>query len=265
MRNRRGRFQFDDEKQTKKILFIASAVVVLALIVFFITYIIYNNVFSNKTDSIDLGKITKDYSNINETISETSSQLGKSINEVEKENNSQEEKIAINTSKIVENKNNEEKVAKEKTKKTNVEDKPKEEKKQDPTFVKPVDGEIMKEFAQDNLVYSETLKEWITHNGIDIKADKTTIVKASSDGIIKSIKNDPRFGITVIIEHNNGYETIYSNLLTAEFVKEQEEVKQGQTIGTVGNTAMFEIADESHLHFEILKDNQYLNPSEYIR
>ena len=141
----------------------------------------------------------------------------------------------------------------------------KEEQKQDPTFIKPVEGDIIKEFAQDNLVYSETLKEWITHNGIDIKADKTTIVKASSDGVIKSIKNDPRYGLTVIIQHNNGYETVYSNLLTAEFIKEQEEVKQGQTIGTVGNTAMFEIADENHLHFEILKDNQYLNPNEYIK
>ena len=69
----------------------------------------------------------------------------------------------------------------------------------------------------------------------------------------------------MVIEHVNGYVTIYSNLLTAEFVKEGEEVKQGQTIGTVGNTAVFEVADEPHLHFEILKDNEYLNPSEYIK
>ena len=67
---------------------------------------------------------------------------------------------------------------------------------------------------------------------------------------MKSIKNDPRYGLTVVIEHTNGFQTIYSNLLTAEFVEEGEEVKQGDTIATVGNTATFEIADESHLHFE---------------
>ena len=109
------------------------------------------------------------------------------------------------------------------------------------------------------------MQEWVTHNGIDIKADKTTVVKASAEGKVKSIKNDPRFGITVVIEHVNGYSSVYSNLLTAEFVKEGEEVTQGQTIGTVGNTATFEIADSPHLHFEILKDNENLDPEIYLK
>ena len=128
-------------------------------------------------------------------------------------------------------------------------------------FICPVKGEIIKEFSANNLLYSLTLKEWVVHNGIDIAADKTSVVVASNDGIVKSIKNDPRYGLTVIIEHMNGYRTIYSNLLTAEFVIEGEQVKQGQTIGTVGNTANFEIADEPHLHFEMQKDSQYIEPN----
>ena len=48
----------------------------------------------------------------------------------------------------------------------------------------------MREYAKDNLVYSSTLEEWVTHMGIDIKADKTTVVKAAADGTVKSIKND---------------------------------------------------------------------------
>ena len=74
----------------------------------------------------------------------------------------------------------------------------------------------MKEFAKDNLVYSNTLEEWVTHLGIDIKAEKTTVVKSAEAGKVKSIKNDPRYGLTVVIEHDNGYQTVYSNLLTAE-------------------------------------------------
>ena len=54
-------------------------------------------------------------------------------------------------------------------------------------------------------------------------------------------------------------------MLTAEFVEEGEEVKQGDTIATVGNTATFEIADESHLHFEILKNNESLDPELYLK
>ena len=139
------------------------------------------------------------------------------------------------------------------------------ETKQEVTFIKPTDGEIIGEFAKDNLIYSETLKEWITHTAVDIKADKTSVIKSSADGIVKSIVNDPRYGLTVIIEHDDGYETVHSNLLTAEFVVEGEEVSQGQTIGTAGNTASFESSMDCHLHFELLKDGEYLDPTIYLK
>lgn len=279
--NRRGR-NFNEETETKKLIYISMAVVILAILTFIITYAIYSNILSNKSDNADLAlKLTELSSNNNEEISQASSAVGKNINEVKESENVEEDttKIAINTSNI-ENKKVNETTEEKKEKTTNnistVETNTNKittnevttsnvEKKPDPTFIKPVEGEILREFAKENLVYSETLKEWITHNGIDIKAEKTTVVKVSADGTVKSIKNDPRYGITVVVEHVNGYVSIYSNLLTAEFVKEGESVKQGQTIGTVGNTATFEIADESHLHFELLKDNEYLNPSEYLK
>ena len=139
------------------------------------------------------------------------------------------------------------------------------ETKKEITFVKPTEGDIICEYAKDNLIYSETLKEWITHTAIDIKADKTSVIKASADGIVKSIVNDPRYGLTVIIEHDDGYETVYANLLTAEFVVVGEEVAQGQTIGTAGNTASFESSMECHLHFELIKDGEYLDPAIYLK
>ena len=132
-------------------------------------------------------------------------------------------------------------------------------------FISPVEGEVIKEFAKDNLIYSETLEEWITHTGIDIKAARTTVVKATADGTVKSIKNDPRYGLTVTIEHNDGYTSVYSSLLSAEFVKEGETVTQGQTIGTVGNSAVFEVAEDNHLHFELLKDGSNINPEIYLK
>lgn len=133
------------------------------------------------------------------------------------------------------------------------------------TFDWPVKGDILKAFSVDNLLYSSTLQEWTVHNGIDIKADKTTVVYAAEDGTVKSIKNDPRYGLTVVIEHANGFKTVYSNLLTAEFVVEGEKVSKGQSIGTVGNTANFEVADDFHLHFEVLKDDEYVDPMVYLK
>ena len=132
-------------------------------------------------------------------------------------------------------------------------------------FVKPVEGEIIRDFAMDNLIFSNTLQEWTTHSGIDIKADKTTVVKAAETGTVKTIKNDPRYGLTIIIEHENGFKTVYSNLLTSEFVVEGEKVEKGQSLGTVGNTAAFEIADEPHLHFEIIKDEKQVDPNIYLK
>lgn len=140
-----------------------------------------------------------------------------------------------------------------------------EEPKKNLEFAKPVDGEIVKDYAKDNLLYSNTLDEWTTHTGIDIKADKGTVVKAAEAGTIKSIKNDPRYGLTIVIEHNDTYQTVYSNLLSSEFVVEGEKVEKGQSIGTVGNTAPFEIADEPHLHFEILKNSLQEDPNNYIK
>ena len=139
------------------------------------------------------------------------------------------------------------------------------EEAKNPVFQMPVEGEIIKKFAKTNLVYSNTLGEWVTHNGIDIKADKTTVVKAAEEGTIKSIKNDPRYGLTIVIDHSNDYSTVYSNLLSAEFVVVGEKVEKGQTIGTVGNTATFEIADDPHLHFEILHNSENLDPELYFK
>ena len=280
-RNRRVR-SFNEEAETKKIVYISVAAVTIAILTFVVTYVIYSNILSNRSNDTDLAlKLTELSANNNEESSQASSSIGKNVNEVMESQNAQEDttKIAINTSNM-ENKKEDKNVEEDKeqsasstsinettnnTVVSNETNANKVENVPDPIFIKPVEGETLRNFAKETLVYSETLKEWITHNGIDIKADKTTIVKSAAEGTIKSIKNDPRYGITVVIEHVNGYVTIYSNLLTAEFVKEGEEVKQGQTIGTVGNTATFEIADEYHLHFEMLKNNEYLNPKDYIK
>lgn len=276
MRGNRRR-TFNEERETKKIVMISLSVLIIAVLAFIITFVVYSN-YLNKSEDIaqfksstiiDLGKTNQE-----EFSQEASSSIGKTINEVQEEgkdeitDNTNVEKIAINTSNM--EKQNITNI--EKTNQVANSNIVKEEKKTkeevvtpDPNFVKPVEGEILVKFAKDTLIYSNTLQEWVTHNGIDIKADKTTVVKAAAEGTVKSIKNDPRYGITVVIEHVNGFSSVYANLLTAEFVKEGEQVKQGQTIGTVGNTATFEIADESHLHFEILKDNENLDPSLYIK
>lgn len=266
-----------------KMLFTSGGIVSLLIIVVVVSFFIYGNknAEESKLGQINNDKIASLATEGSNIASQTSSSIGKSVNEAKEESNtvvvvdtsSEKSKNEVNQIKnskeTSENKSNKTSntTIKEESKNVNTEENvaKKETKKLDPVFSMPVEGDVIKEYAKDKLVYSDTLKEWVTHAGIDIKADKTTIVKASEEGKIKSIKNDPRYGLTVVIEHNNGYSTVYSNLLTAEFVTAGENVKKGQTIGTVGNTATFEISDESHVHFEILKDNVQIDPNMYIK
>ena len=242
---------------------IYGGVAIFSILAISIGIILYMTSHNTKKEKVG---IVTDEPKIEENIESASSNVGKNVTD--------QEKSLIKENTEVQNTIAEPKTETKKETKTNTNINTNTEKKNEPAkvietkkevnFIKPVEGEIIGEYAKDNLIFSETLKEWITHTAIDIKADKTSIVKSSADGIVKSIVNDPRYGLTVVVEHDDGYQTVYSNLLTAEFVVEGEEITQGQSIGTIGSTAAFEIGMESHLHFEILKNGEYVDPNIYI-
>ena len=246
-------------------VFVTGGILLLAIATFVITFIVYSNKLDNELYAMDSDYLSK-YNYITDNNGDTASastSIGKTVEESKNSITNNETNTVENTVKDNVTTNSTNTTKKEITKTTSSTNKNKVQK--DPEFVKPIEGEISKEYAKDSLIYSETLKEWTTHFGVDIKAERATVVKSAADGTVKYIKNDPRFGLTIIIEHSNGFETRYCNLLTTEFVSEGEEVKAGQTIGTVGDSAIYEIVDESHLHFEILKNSEYINPSEYIK
>jgi murein DD-endopeptidase MepM/ murein hydrolase activator NlpD len=258
------------------------AILGIAVIALMLLAVNTNNTSSSQIEQDDIADFV--ISDIDEETESTSSSIANAVDEVKQENETEEsnnkaeeqnndvkdEKLGSveNTKEDTSNQEKEEteaNLAEETINEVEENEEKIEVVKKEITFIKPVSGEIIKEFSKDNLIYSQTLKEWITHNGIDISAEKTTIVKAVADGIVKSIKNDPRYGLTVIMTHDDGYETVYSNLLTAEFVVEGETLTAGQSIGTVGNTSSFESSDEYHLHFEMKKDGEYIDPSIYIK
>lgn len=129
---------------------------------------------------------------------------------------------------------------------------------------KPVDGNIVVDFATDHLQYSKTLKEWTTHPGIDIESPQGSPVKAAMDGVIESIEEDSLMGIVITIDHGNGLKTRYANLSTKDMVRVNQQVKMGQVISGVGRTAISEILDPPHVHFEVLKDGKNIDPKNYL-
>ncbi|NLY42862.1 MAG: M23 family metallopeptidase [Clostridiaceae bacterium] len=133
-----------------------------------------------------------------------------------------------------------------------------------PLVIPPVDGEIIMDFSIDVPIYSKTMEDWRTHKGIDIRSERGTQVKAVADGIVEKVYNDDKMGITIVIDHGNGLKTVYSNLSSDKMVKEGQHIKQGEVISGVGDTAMIEIGDQPHLHFEMIKDGKNVDPKQYL-
>jgi len=267
------------ERNINKKSLIIYSIIGVVLIGVILGYIVYSNNIEEDTELTEIAKLEEDASSISTEESSSiydetenaSSEIGKTIEEVEEElelskkveQYEEVEKEVKKEEKVINevidnNEKNDEETMTQNTEKIEITE------NKELKFIKPVQGEILNKFAKDNLIYSKTLCEWITHLGIDIKADKTSVVQASEEGTVKSIKTDPRYGLTVVISHTNGFETVYSNLLTAEFVVEGENVGKGQTIGTIGNSSSFESGEEYHLHFEMIKDGEYVDPERYI-
>ena len=275
-----GRRDFFEERKLKRLIYVFSITLVISIIAFLTIFIMYNRKLSDQSNEQLIGLKQQNGIVSNEELEdleETTSSSDKNISEMKNTTNTvkKEKKATVNKTPVtskVENKTNtvtennvENTVSNEIANQVQTNTVENQEVVKEMSFIAPVSGEIIKDFATDTLIYSNTLEEWTTHSGIDIKADKTTVVAAAESGVIESIKTDPRYGLTITMTHSDGFKTIYSNLLTTEFVSEGETVEKGQTIATVGESASFEIADEAHLHFEIYKDGNLVNPTIYLK
>lgn len=279
-----GRRDFFEQEKRRKMVTTFLVAIGLSILACVTIFVMYSQKLNDEAEANLLALIEADENIVsNEDLEETSYTQDKSVqnsnttnntveveldktNTVENNVKSPESKEPV-TSVVEENAVEEQNVVEEPKVEEQTENSQQEgqEQEEEPCFQAPVAGDIIKDFAMDTLVYSETLDEWCTHSGIDIKADKASVVVASEKGKVESIKNDPRYGLTIIISHSSGFKTVYSNLLTTEFVQEGEEVEKGQTIATVGETASFEVADECHLHFEMYKDGITVNPTIYFK
>ncbi len=127
--------------------------------------------------------------------------------------------------------------------------------------IMPVQGEISKSYSGDSLVYSATLDQYLCHKAIDISAPAGSRVITVLSGTVTSVDEDDRYGSCVTVSHGDGLESRYC-CMGEITVSEGDVVTKGDQIGTVGEDALFEKADGPHLHFEVLKDGELINPDE---
>lgn len=130
-----------------------------------------------------------------------------------------------------------------------------------PSFIMPAAGEITNGFDLDELQWNDTLGQWMLHNGIDIKAIAGTVVSASESGTIAAVYEDAMYGITIEISHPDGWTTRYSSLETMNLVETGQQISKGEVISSVGTSALAECNSGSHVHFELLKNGEYVEPT----
>lgn len=111
--------------------------------------------------------------------------------------------------------------------------------------------------------FSKTMEDWRFHHGVDITVAENTLVRAALDGKVTSTYTDAQLGEVVVLEHAGGLKTRYANLVKAD-ITIGKTVQRGETIGKVGMTARYESADGAHLHFEIIQDDEAVDPMERI-
>ena len=123
-------------------------------------------------------------------------------------------------------------------------------------WVWPLEGEILAAYSPQAPVWSETLGQWQTHPALDIAGSPGEAVYACRDGVVSEVWSDRLWGNVVVIGHDEGYRSTYAGLNTLEMVKEGDEVRAGQVIGSVGESAACEAERGWHLHFEVTKDGE---------
>lgn len=135
-----------------------------------------------------------------------------------------------------------------------------------PSFTLPVSGKLSAVHDSELQVFSETMNDYRVHLGVDILAEEGAPVFAAADGTVTQIWEDVRMGQCIAIKHAGDAVSIYKNI-SADLPKgiiEGATVKAGQQIATIGSTAMVEIAEDPHLHFEMTVGNLAVDPLEYF-
>lgn len=124
----------------------------------------------------------------------------------------------------------------------------------------PLKGEIAMDYSADALVYDPTLDQYRTNDTVCILADEGAPVKAACAGTVTAVTNDYEKGYTVVINHQDGWSTTYSQLSENVAVAVGDAVEKGQQIGEVAKPTKYGAAIGTHLEFKVCQGEFAIDP-----
>ena len=122
---------------------------------------------------------------------------------------------------------------------------------------------VLKWYNDSELLYNETLKQWESHMAIDLTSENENVC-AVLDGVVTNVESSYEYGTTITITHKDGFVSKYSSLDENANVTISDRVRAGQVIGKMSQSATNETLSGAHLHFELLKDGQKVDPANYL-
>lgn len=131
-------------------------------------------------------------------------------------------------------------------------------------YIYPVTGDISMSYSMEALVFSDTLEDWRVHAGVDFEVAMGEKVFCAANGVVTAVYDDALLGRTVIVDHGEGIETVYANLAKETNVEVGDIVNMGDILGEVGDTAISEANEPSHIHFEMRINGENVNPMDYL-
>lgn len=118
----------------------------------------------------------------------------------------------------------------------------------------------------DTFVFSETLNQWQTHSGVDFLTAEAADVFAALEGTVSMVITDDILnGNTVVVDHGNGLLSYYMSLSSEIPVAVGDKVTTSTKLGMTSLSAYSEFKEGPHLHFEMTKDGELLNPNDYFK
>lgn len=122
---------------------------------------------------------------------------------------------------------------------------------------------IIKGFSSVDLQYNATMNQWEAHKAVDLYSTDKTVLSVL-DGVVTNVETTYENGTVITISHNDSLVSVYGSLAENVNVSKGDKVVKGQALGEISTTASNEAKDGEHLHFELLKDGQKVDPSNYI-
>lgn len=127
-------------------------------------------------------------------------------------------------------------------------------------YILPLSESIIRDYSPDTPTLDITMGDWRTHRGVDFAADEGSEVRSIGNGKVTKVISDRNYGYIIEIDHGD-FTAKYCGLEQDTTLRLDDTVKQGDVIGRLGEIPC-EAAQESHLHFEIVKDGVCVDPIE---